>query len=156
MFTCSHCSPTRRLPPSLSDIISHTQANPYFRRLLFDVSSMEKNASNLVKAELRVFRLQNPAARVPEQRIELYQARGGGDSVLSDLDWGCRAMQGGFGGCLVCLCVFDAPPAASPCLLHPLSTRSVSLNATGLSLCLDWARSIITSCCCFYKLISLW
>lgn len=40
---------------------------------MFDVSSMEKNASNLVKAELRVFRLQNPAARVSEQRIELYQ-----------------------------------------------------------------------------------
>lgn len=40
---------------------------------MFDVSSMEKNASNLVKAELRIFRLQNPAARVSEQRIELYQ-----------------------------------------------------------------------------------
>lgn len=40
---------------------------------MFDVSSMEKNASNLVKAELRVFRLQNPRARVSEQRIELYQ-----------------------------------------------------------------------------------
>lgn len=34
---------------------------------------MEKNASNLVKAELRVFRLQNTKARVSEQRIELYQ-----------------------------------------------------------------------------------
>lgn len=31
--------------------------------------SMEKNASNLVKAEFRVC-LQNPKARVPEQRIE--------------------------------------------------------------------------------------
>ncbi|CAL8338119.1 unnamed protein product [Gadus morhua 'NCC'] len=50
--------------------------NPYFRRLTFDVSSMEKNASNLVKAELRVFRLQNPKARVSEQRIELYQILG--------------------------------------------------------------------------------
>lgn len=40
---------------------------------MFDVSSMERNASNLVKAELRVFRLQNPAARVAEQRVELYQ-----------------------------------------------------------------------------------
>ncbi|MGH0173500.1 UNVERIFIED_CONTAM: hypothetical protein FKN15_011455 [Acipenser sinensis] len=37
---------------------------------------MEKNASNLVKAELRVFRLQNPKARVSEQRIELYQIVG--------------------------------------------------------------------------------
>nr|KAF6395641.1 transforming growth factor beta 2 [Rousettus aegyptiacus] len=34
---------------------------------------MEKNASNLVKAEFRIFRLQNPKARVAEQRIELYQ-----------------------------------------------------------------------------------
>ncbi|XP_003965777.1 transforming growth factor beta-2 proprotein [Takifugu rubripes] len=58
------------------NIISHTQSNPYFRRLMFDVSSMEKNASNLVKAELRIFRLQNPAARVSEQRIELYQILG--------------------------------------------------------------------------------
>lgn len=55
------------------DVISPRHYNPYFRRLRFDVSSMEKNASNLVKAELRVFRLQNPKARVSEQRIELYQ-----------------------------------------------------------------------------------
>ncbi|XP_026150159.1 transforming growth factor beta-2 proprotein [Mastacembelus armatus] len=55
------------------NIISPTHFNPYFRRLSFDVSSMEKNASNLVKAELRIFRLQNPGARVAEQRIELYQ-----------------------------------------------------------------------------------
>lgn len=55
------------------DVISPTHFNPYFRRLTFDVSSMEKNASNLVKAELRIFRLQNPGARVSEQRIELYQ-----------------------------------------------------------------------------------
>lgn len=40
---------------------------------MFDVSSMEKNASNLVKVELRIFRLQNPGAEVSEQRIELYQ-----------------------------------------------------------------------------------
>ncbi|CAF95278.1 unnamed protein product [Tetraodon nigroviridis] len=58
------------------DIISHTHFNPYFRRLMFDVSSMERNASNLVRAELRVFRLQNPAAKVAEQRIELYQILG--------------------------------------------------------------------------------
>lgn len=65
-------SPCLRVP-LLADIISHTHFNPYFRRLMFDVSSMERNASNLVKAELRVFRLQNPSARVAEQRIELYQ-----------------------------------------------------------------------------------
>ncbi|KAM8847587.1 transforming growth factor beta-2 proprotein [Synchiropus picturatus] len=55
------------------NVIAHNHFNPYFRRLTFDVSSMEKNASNLVKAELRIFRLQNPGARVSEQRIELYQ-----------------------------------------------------------------------------------
>ncbi|KAG5847154.1 transforming growth factor beta-2 proprotein-like [Anguilla anguilla] len=58
------------------NVISHMHYSPYFRRLTFDVSSMEKNASNLVKAELRVFRLQNPKAHVSEQRIELYQILG--------------------------------------------------------------------------------
>ncbi|KAK2086686.1 Transforming growth factor beta-2 proprotein, partial [Saguinus oedipus] len=53
--------------------IPPTFYRPYFRIVRFDVSAMEKNASNLVKAEFRVFRLQNPKARVPEQRIELYQ-----------------------------------------------------------------------------------
>lgn len=58
------------------NVISPTHFNPYFRRLTFDLSSMEKNASNLVKAELRIFRLQNHRARVSEQRIELYQILG--------------------------------------------------------------------------------
>ncbi|XP_028984534.1 transforming growth factor beta-2 proprotein [Betta splendens] len=58
------------------NVISPTHFSPYFRRLTFDVSSMEKNSSNLVKAELRIFRLQNPVARVSEQRIELYQILG--------------------------------------------------------------------------------
>ncbi|XP_028903004.1 transforming growth factor beta-2 proprotein isoform X1 [Ornithorhynchus anatinus] len=55
------------------DSIPATFYRPYFRIVRFDVSAMEKNASNLVKAEFRVFRLQNPKARVSEQRIELYQ-----------------------------------------------------------------------------------
>ncbi|XP_062066340.1 transforming growth factor beta-2 proprotein isoform X3 [Lepus europaeus] len=55
------------------DAIPPTFYRPYFRIVRFDVSTMEKNASNLVKAEFRVFRLQNPKARVAEQRIELYQ-----------------------------------------------------------------------------------
>ncbi|ELW72554.1 Transforming growth factor beta-2 [Tupaia chinensis] len=58
---------------SSENAIPPTFYRPYFRIVRFDVSSMEKNASNLVKAEFRVFRLQNPKARVPEQRIELYQ-----------------------------------------------------------------------------------
>ncbi|XP_044283438.1 transforming growth factor beta-2 proprotein isoform X4 [Varanus komodoensis] len=59
--------------PACLDLISTNNPIPYFRRVRFDVSAMEKNASNLVKAEFRVFRLQNPKARVSEQRIELYQ-----------------------------------------------------------------------------------
>ncbi|KAM6165106.1 transforming growth factor beta-2 proprotein isoform 1-T1 [Erethizon dorsatum] len=58
---------------TIKDAIPPPFYRPYFRIVRFDVSAMEKNASNLVKAEFRVFRLQNPKARVPEQRIELYQ-----------------------------------------------------------------------------------
>nr|XP_060610236.1 transforming growth factor beta-2 proprotein [Anolis sagrei ordinatus] len=56
-----------------ANLISPNGPTPYFRRVRFDVSAMEKNASNLVKAEFRVFRLRNPRPRVLEQRIELYQ-----------------------------------------------------------------------------------
>ncbi|XP_063775192.1 transforming growth factor beta-2 proprotein isoform X2 [Pseudophryne corroboree] len=55
------------------DSIHPNYYNPYFRIVRFDVSAMEKNVSNVVKAEFRVFRLQNSKARVSEQRIELYQ-----------------------------------------------------------------------------------
>lgn len=58
---------------SPENVISSPQYNRYFRHVPFDVSSMERNASNLVKAEFRVFRMQNPKAKVEEQRIELYQ-----------------------------------------------------------------------------------
>ncbi|XP_009576555.1 PREDICTED: transforming growth factor beta-2, partial [Fulmarus glacialis] len=61
----SHCLLADAIPPSYYSL--------YFRIVRFDVSAMEKNASNLVKAEFRVFRLQNSKARVSEQRIELYQ-----------------------------------------------------------------------------------
>ncbi|KAJ7405452.1 hypothetical protein WISP_139419 [Willisornis vidua] len=57
--------PENAIPPNYYSL--------YFRIVRFDVSAMEKNASNLVKAEFRVFRLQNSKARVSEQRIELYQ-----------------------------------------------------------------------------------
>ncbi|CAJ0940514.1 unnamed protein product [Ranitomeya imitator] len=57
----------------IPDAIYPNYYNAYFRIIRFDVSAMEKNVSNLVKAEFRVFRLQNPKARVSEQRIELYQ-----------------------------------------------------------------------------------
>ncbi|XP_053315292.1 transforming growth factor beta-2 proprotein [Spea bombifrons] len=58
---------------SSENVIPSNYFSPYFRIVRFDVSAMEKNASNLVKAEFRVFRLQNSKARVSEQRIELYQ-----------------------------------------------------------------------------------
>ena len=52
----------------------------------FNVSSVEKNETNLFRAEFRVFRMPNPASKRSEQRIELFQVnllpgqtpRGGG------------------------------------------------------------------------------
>ncbi|XP_032992000.1 transforming growth factor beta-2 proprotein-like [Lacerta agilis] len=53
--------------------IASTQASPFFRLLRFDVSGAERNLSSLVQAELRIYRVPNPRARVMEQRVELYQ-----------------------------------------------------------------------------------
>ena len=39
----------------------------------FNVSSGEKNETNLFRAEFRVFRMPNPASKRSEQRIELFQ-----------------------------------------------------------------------------------
>jgi hypothetical protein len=39
----------------------------------FNVSTMERNATNLFRAEFRALRVPNPTARRNEQRIELYQ-----------------------------------------------------------------------------------
>ncbi len=39
----------------------------------FNVSSMEKNATNLFRAEFRALRVPNSSAKRNEQRIELYQ-----------------------------------------------------------------------------------
>lgn len=56
----------------------------------FNVSSVEKNETNLFRAEFRVFRMPNPASKRSEQRIELFQVNllpgtdttwGGGKSV---------------------------------------------------------------------------
>ncbi|CAG5866357.1 transforming growth factor beta-3 proprotein [Menidia menidia] len=41
----------------------------------FNVSIMEKNATNLFRAEFRALRISNPSAKKNEQRIELYQIR---------------------------------------------------------------------------------
>uniref|UniRef100_A0A4W4GEA9 Transforming growth factor beta n=1 Tax=Electrophorus electricus TaxID=8005 RepID=A0A4W4GEA9_ELEEL len=47
--------------------------NPYFRVVRFDLTNVERNSSTLVKAEFRIFRVQNARARVTEQRVEIYQ-----------------------------------------------------------------------------------
>ncbi|XP_070835177.1 transforming growth factor beta-3 proprotein [Chaetodon auriga] len=39
----------------------------------FNVSTMEKNSTNLFRAEFRALRINNPSAKRNEQRIELYQ-----------------------------------------------------------------------------------
>lgn len=39
----------------------------------FNVSSVEKNGTNLFRAEFRVLRVPNPSSKRPEQRIELFQ-----------------------------------------------------------------------------------
>ncbi|XP_078064276.1 transforming growth factor beta-2 proprotein-like, partial [Mustelus asterias] len=55
------------------NMISTSFYNPYFRLIHFDTSTMERNASNLVKAEFRLYRIRYQKSRVAEQRIELYQ-----------------------------------------------------------------------------------
>lgn len=56
-----------------NNLIPTSQVSPFFRIIRFDVSALEKNGSNLVKAELRIFKVLNPKSRVTEQRVELYQ-----------------------------------------------------------------------------------
>ncbi|MEQ2181275.1 hypothetical protein GOODEAATRI_009755, partial [Goodea atripinnis] len=41
----------------------------------FNVSIVEKNATNLFRAEFRALRIPNPSAKKNEQRIELYQVQ---------------------------------------------------------------------------------
>lgn len=42
----------------------------------FNVSSAEKNSTNLFRAEFRVLRMPNPSSKRSEQRIELFQVSG--------------------------------------------------------------------------------
>lgn len=46
----------------------------------FNVSTMERNATNLFRAEFRALRVPNSSAKKAEQRIELYQVRKGAAS----------------------------------------------------------------------------
>lgn len=54
----------------------------------FNVSSVEKNETNLFRAEFRVFRMPNPASKRSEQRIELFQV-----NLLpgTDTTWGVES-----------------------------------------------------------------
>lgn len=55
----------------------------------FNVSAMERNSTNLVRAEFRAFRVPNSSSKRNEQRIELYQVRKG--TVPTSL---CREQKG--------------------------------------------------------------
>ncbi|XP_026872795.2 transforming growth factor beta-2 proprotein [Electrophorus electricus] len=56
-----------------TNAINTVPQNPYFRVVRFDLTNVERNSSTLVKAEFRIFRVQNARARVTEQRVEIYQ-----------------------------------------------------------------------------------
>ncbi|XP_017270635.1 transforming growth factor beta-3 proprotein [Kryptolebias marmoratus] len=59
-------------PPENNDLPHCTKSitSKVFR---FNVSILEKNATNLFRAEFRALRIPNPSAKKNEQRIELYQ-----------------------------------------------------------------------------------
>lgn len=59
-------------PPENNDLPSCPKGitSKVFR---FNVSTMEKNSTNLFRAEFRALRIPNPSAKRNEQRIELYQ-----------------------------------------------------------------------------------
>ncbi|XP_069501244.1 transforming growth factor beta-2 proprotein-like [Ambystoma mexicanum] len=69
-----------------NNLIPTSQISPFFRIVRFDVSSLEKNASNLVKAELRIFKVPNLKSRVTEQRVELHQ-------ILKAKDFGAPSQR---------------------------------------------------------------
>ncbi|XP_060783917.1 transforming growth factor beta-2 proprotein [Neoarius graeffei] len=56
-----------------SNTINTVPQSPYFRVVKFDVTNVDRNSSTLVKAEFRIYRLQNTHARATEQRVEIYQ-----------------------------------------------------------------------------------
>ncbi|KAG9272555.1 transforming growth factor beta-2-like [Astyanax mexicanus] len=47
--------------------------SPYFRVVRFDITNVDRNSSTLMKAEFRIFRVQNTHARATEQRVEVNQ-----------------------------------------------------------------------------------
>ncbi|XP_010896681.1 transforming growth factor beta-2 proprotein [Esox lucius] len=56
-----------------TNAVNPTPPSPYYRLVRFDVSGVDRNSSNLVKAEFRIYRALNPQARTTEQRVEIYQ-----------------------------------------------------------------------------------
>lgn len=64
----------------------------------FNVSSVEKNGTNLFRAEFRVLRVPNPSSKRNEQRIELFQV-----SPLPEQKpawWEAQPGRPGWGSCL--------------------------------------------------------
>ncbi|XP_076877889.1 transforming growth factor beta-2 proprotein [Brachyhypopomus gauderio] len=62
------------IPPRAdTNAINTVPQSPYFRVARFDVTGVERNSSTLVKAEFRIYRVQNTRARATEQRVEIYQ-----------------------------------------------------------------------------------
>ncbi|XP_069749999.1 transforming growth factor beta-2 proprotein-like [Narcine bancroftii] len=61
------------------NMISTSLYNPYFRLVNFDLVTLERNVSQLVKAQFRLFRIRHQKAKVAEQRIEVYQVLKGRD-----------------------------------------------------------------------------
>ncbi|XP_026156348.1 transforming growth factor beta-3 proprotein [Mastacembelus armatus] len=59
-------------PPENNDL-PHCLKGITSKVFRFNVSSMEKNSTNLFRAEFRALRIPNPGAKKNEQRIELYQ-----------------------------------------------------------------------------------
>lgn len=65
------------------DVVQSASPNPHYRMVHFDVSGVDLTNSTLVKAEFRIFRAPNPQARASEQRVEIYQVTGNGESNVS-------------------------------------------------------------------------
>ncbi|KAM3595500.1 uncharacterized protein V6R79_024379 [Siganus canaliculatus] len=59
-------------PPENNDL-SYCPKGITSKIFRFNVSTMEKNSTNLFRAEFRALRIPNPSAKRNEQRIELYQ-----------------------------------------------------------------------------------
>ncbi|XP_061900528.1 transforming growth factor beta-3 proprotein-like [Entelurus aequoreus] len=59
--------------PTESNDLSYCPKGMTSKVFRFNVSAMERNSTNLFRAEFRVLRVPNPSARRNEQRIELYQ-----------------------------------------------------------------------------------